>query len=79
MTFNDMGDQYNAATGAIKRVLLVQSSITFHCIAKTGPEAQNIAYQVISCKPLLYDFTKWGILGLCEIYKFLLKHLLEQF
>jgi hypothetical protein len=62
MTFNDMGDQYNAATGAIKRVLLVQSSITFHCISKTGPEAQNIAYQVMKAINAYYlTLQKWGI------------------
>lgn len=62
MTFNDIGDQYDAATGAIKRVLLIQSSITFHCIAKTGPEAQNIAYQVMKGINAYYmTLQKWGI------------------
>lgn len=46
MVFNDEGEPYNPATGAVKRTVLIQSSITFHCIARTGLEAQALAYQV---------------------------------
>lgn len=46
MVFNDEGEPYNHATGARKRTILIQSSITFHCIARTGLETQQLAYQV---------------------------------
>ena len=46
MWFGDEGEPYNNATGAKKRTILIQSSITFHCIAVTGLEAQQLAYRV---------------------------------
>lgn len=62
MNFNDFADQYDAATGRTKRSILIQSSITFHCIAKTGPEAQELAYQVyLAINAYYITIQKWGV------------------
>jgi len=46
MTFNDEAEPYNPFIGAKKRTRLIQTSITFHCIARTGLETQELAFKV---------------------------------
>lgn len=59
--FNDENEK-NHQTGTEKRTQILQSSITFHCIAKTGIEAQQIADNIYRAINTYYKtLQQWGL------------------
>ncbi len=59
--FNDENER-NHQTGTEKRTQIIQSSITFHCIAKTGIEAQQLADNIYRSINIYYKtLQQWGL------------------